>query len=192
MVTLRQVEAQLEHIGCKFRFVGRAEVKELPAILMQDEVIAGAVNGRYTGGGALLVVTNYRMLLIDRKPLFLTVEDIRFDMIAEIDFNARLLNSTAYIITPTRQLTFSSYSQQRLRDMLNYTQQKIMDTRQHYMQQQFTLGDATMGGTKVTAGHVGELALQGNRAGPMPPALSANPYTKTSLVMRRRHHPNFY
>ena len=189
MVPLHKVEEQLKRIGCNFRVWGRPEIRELRNILYEDEVIAGATNGRYKGGFALLAVTNHRLLLVDRKPLFLTIEDLRFDMITEIDFNAQLLNSTAYIITPTRELTFSSWNQHRLRVIVNYTQQQVVEIRQHYMQQQFAQAGAQQPRLDpgVAAGRVGGLALQGNAASGGQRALpaSTNPYTRGPFASRR-------
>lgn len=184
MVSLNQVEEQLERIGCNFRFWGRPEIRELPKILMKDEIIAGAVNGRYKGGGAMLVATNYRLLLVDRKPLFLTTEDVRFDMIAELDFNARLLNSTIYVVTPTRELRFTSWSHHRLRVILNYAQQRVMEVRQHFLQQQFAPSYAV--DPRVTASWVGGLALQAGASQSQQRMMPVNPYTKVPLITSRR------
>jgi hypothetical protein len=191
MVTLANVEEQLKKIGCNFRFWGRPEIKELANILMQDEIIASAVNGRYEGGFALLCVTNHRILLVDRKPMFLTLEDIRFDMVAEIGYSAQLMNATVSIITPNRKLVFVGWSQHRMRQLLNYTQQRVMEVRQHYMLQQFQ----QQSGVQYSAPMVGGLALQGNGGGqPGQMAMSPypNPYTKAPLTLRRRRLPRFY
>ncbi|HJQ09155.1 MAG TPA: PH domain-containing protein [Candidatus Saccharimonadales bacterium] len=196
MVTLHQVEEQLKRIGCNFRFWGRPEIRELTNILLPDEIIAGAVNGRYEGGFALLCVTNHRLLLIDRKPMFLTLEDVRFDMISEMDFSARLLDSTVRINTPNRKLVFTSWSHHRLRKIMNYTQQRVMEVRQHYMMQQFQPAPAP-NPQHSSAPMVGGLAVQGDgtaagqqfmRVAPYP----TNPYTKTPVLMRRRRYPKFY
>jgi hypothetical protein len=195
MTTLAQVEEQLKRVGCNFRFWGRPEIRELANILMEDEVIAAAVNGRYEGGFALLCATNHRLLLIDRKPMFLTLEDIRFDMIAEIDFSARLLDSTVHIITPNRKLTFTSWSHHRLRAILNHMQQRVMEIRQHYMMQQFQQPPQQQPAAEYSAPMVGGLAVQGNDASAQQMVRMApypNPYTKTPLLMRRRRYPKFY
>jgi len=184
MVTLRQVEEQLERLGCNFKFVGRAEIRELPAILFPEEQIAGAVNGRYTGGGALLVITNMRLLLIDRKPFFLTIEDIRFDMIAEIDFNGRLLNGSIVIITPAGRLVFISIGQQRLRTMASYLQKKVMEARQqHFMEQQFI--PEVIERRRFSGVRAGNIALQAS-SGSGTRTMPINPYAKMPLTIRRR------
>lgn len=191
MVSLSQVEDQLKRVGCNFRFWGRPEIRELANILAPGEEIAQIVNGQYEGGFAMLAVTNHRLLLIDKKPLFLSVEDIRFDMIAEIDYSARLLNATVRVVTASRTLSFTSWSLTRLRTLLNYTQQRIIDLRQPYLTQQFQQArpDATQ-----SASLVGGVALQtgGYARGAGGRMLPLNPYAHIPLMSRRRRSPKFY
>lgn len=191
MVSLSQVEDQLKRVGCNFRFWGRPEIRELTKILMPGEVIAQAVNGRYENGFAMLVATDHRLLLIDKKPMFLTLEDVRFDMIAEIDFSAQLFDGTVKIITPNRKLVFTTWSQERLRKVLNYTQQRVSEIRQHYMQRQFQQPGRA---DDYAVPLVGGLAVQGgyDDASYQLPPLPLNPYTKTPFIMRRRRIPKFY
>ena len=184
MVTITYIEEQLKRVGCNFRFWGRPEIRELAKILLPDEIIAGCVNGRYEGGFALLCVTNMRVLLVDRKPMFLTLEDIRFDMIAEMDFSARLLDSTIRVITPNRTLIFTAWSNQRLRKILNYTQQRVMEIRQPYLARQFQLSPKH----HAHAPLVGGLAMMGSGEHFLP----LNPYTRVPMLMRRRTSPKFY
>ncbi|MET1033563.1 MAG: PH domain-containing protein [Candidatus Saccharimonadales bacterium] len=205
MISLNQVEDQLKKVGCNFRFWGRPEIKELCNILIQGEVIAQAINGRYENGFAMLVVTDHRLLLIDKKPMFLTLEDIRFDMIAEIDFSAQLLDSTVKIITPNRTLVFTSWNQGRLRKALDYTQQRVSELRHHYLQQQFQPQQQEQQEPQfqrqrqyqrneaLSAPMVGELAIQGqgNVERAMLPG-GFNPYTNMGLTMRKRRIPKFY
>jgi len=191
MISLNQVEEQLKRAGCNFRFWGRWEIRELSKVLMSDEVIAHIANGKYEGGFGLLAATDQRLLLIDRKPMFMALEDIRYDMIAEIDFTTQLLNSTVKIVTTSRTLTFSSWSQYHLREVLNFTQSKMMELRQMYSQQvqsvalKAALPDGQMGVV------LGGLALQtGGMQRPI--QLPMNPYIQTPVLMRRRKYPRFY
>lgn len=137
MVTLATVEEQLKAVGCNFRFWGRSELKELCEILLPGETIAQAVNGQYEAGFAMLCATDFRVLLIDKKPKYLTLKDIRFDMITELDFSARMLNSTIRIYTPNKELRFTTTNSRRLRKLFTHTQHKVMEIRHHFMLQQF-------------------------------------------------------
>ncbi len=129
MVHIQEVEDQLKAVDCNFRFFGRPEVRELAKILRPGEKIAQAVNGFYEGGFALLCVTDQRLLLIDRKPMLLTLEDLRFDMIAEIDFNHRLLNASVRIYSINKALTFTSWNHQRLRLLVENLQHHVLEMR---------------------------------------------------------------
>lgn len=192
MVTLDYVEDQLKRVGCNFRFWGRPEIRELCNILVPGEVIAQCVNGRYENGFAMLCATNHRLLLIDKKPMFLTLEDIRFDMISEIDYSAQLLEGTVRIMTPSKKLIFTSWNHARLRNVLNYTQQRITDMRQHYIQRQFQPQQQPQQqyyrDEQYTAPVVGGLAVQSHQQEAMP----FNPYAQIPLTMRRRRVPKFY
>lgn len=133
MVSLTEVENQLKRIGVSIRFWGRAEMRELQHILIPGEQIKACMNGRYEGGFAMLCATDQRLLLIDKKPLYLTVEDIRYDMIVEVDFGYRLLDASATVCTPNKTLAFTTFRQKELRALTNFVQKRVMEIRQQHM-----------------------------------------------------------
>jgi len=137
MVTLGVIDEQLKRAGCQIRVWGRSEVRELCEILLPGETIAQAVNGQYEAGFGMLVATDFRVLLIDKKPKYLTLKDVRFDMITELDFSARIVDSTVRIFTPNREIRFSSFNAARLRKFYKHTQHKVMEIRHHFMMQQY-------------------------------------------------------
>ncbi|HET9174126.1 MAG TPA: PH domain-containing protein [Candidatus Saccharimonadales bacterium] len=128
MVDPKSVEAQLKRIKFSSSAWGRAEVRELPNILSPDEKIYECVNGMYDGGFALLVSTDMRVLLVDKKPLnYLTVEDMRFDMINELDYSHRLFGAMITISAGNKTLHFRSYNQQRLRKLISHVQDRMSE-----------------------------------------------------------------
>ncbi len=140
MKTLKEVDKRLAELGHYNRYMARAEIRELPHILSDHEEILACVTGYYQNGYALLVVTDYRMLLIDKKPLFLNLEDTRFDMISEVDFSNHLLNAAISIRTINKTMVFKSVRQRKLRDATTLIQNKVMELRQHQMNNQPTDG----------------------------------------------------
>ncbi len=128
MVSEQSVRKQLSDIGFKQFGWGRGEVRELPNILLPDEQIFECVNGLYEGGFALLVATDVRVLLVDKKPLnFLTVEDLRFDMINEIDYSHRLFGAYINVTSGEKKMNFRSYDQARLRKLITHVQHCMAD-----------------------------------------------------------------
>ena len=127
MISYKRLEEQLKRINFHYKGWGRSEVNELCNIIMPDEEIEECVNGYYEAGFALLVGTKERVLLVDKKPLgYLTVEDLRFDMINELDLHHRLLGAQIKISAGAKTLHFTSMNQVRLRRLLNFVQARMM------------------------------------------------------------------
>jgi len=130
MVSKQSVKEQLKKIGFDHAGWGRTEINELHNILLPDEELYEVVNGFYEGGFALLVATDVRVLLVDKKPLnYLTVEDLRFDMINEIDLNHRVIGANISIATGSKTLKFTSLNQQRLRKLIGHVQHCMAQTK---------------------------------------------------------------
>src|SRR5437868_7095679 len=105
MVSKKSVEKQLKRIGFKANAWGRKEVAELPNIILPGEEIFECVNGIYEGGFALLLASDIRVLLVDKKPLnYLTVEDLRFEQINEIDYYHRIIGAHISIASGPKTL----------------------------------------------------------------------------------------
>lgn len=136
MVAQEHVRTALKRVGMYNRFFGQAEIRELCQVLMSDEKIIGAVNGRYEGGFAMLVATDRRLLLIDKKMMFLNLEDIRYDMISQVEFSARLIDATVTVHTINTVLRLTSIRQAALRRLTSYMQEKVMELRHMVEQRQ--------------------------------------------------------
>lgn len=173
MVDAKLVDIQLKAIGADRWFWCRPERRELPKVLTEGEVINHLVNGRYEGGFATLCLTNRRMLLIDKKPFYLTIEDVRYDMIAEVDLNYRLVDASVRINTLNKSLRFTSINKHGLRSLTSFLQTKVMELRQHI--------------NVVQSAKTAQISGEDDNSGVMQLQYRVtNPYTKVPLMMRRR------
>src|SRR5207237_7664302 len=107
MVHISIIQSQLTRLGVRLSRWFAPKVRELQHILMDNEKIVACAAGRYYSGFALLVSTDQRLLLIDKRVFFMTVEDIRYDMISEIDYSTRLYDATIHIFTLNKQHDFT-------------------------------------------------------------------------------------
>ena len=130
MTSYVQVQKQLASIDTGYLIFGKPEIRELANILNEDEVIRHCVFGHYRGGSALLVATNRRLLLVDKRLFFVNLEDIRYEMINQVNFAGRLLNSTVGMFTSSKKLDFSSFSNVKLRFLCNFVQDQITISRE--------------------------------------------------------------
>jgi hypothetical protein len=133
MIDPKTVKQQLHKIGFKTQFFGKPELDELPKILIPGEQIQHIQNGRYGGGYATLCATNHRLLLIDKKFFYLNVEDIRYDMIAEVDFGQQLIGATIHIRSFSKDLKFQSFKKPELREFTGFIQRRVMELRGQQM-----------------------------------------------------------
>lgn len=136
MVKAHDVREQLRRIGADYRFWGVSELRELPKILFDNEIIQHVTNGRYSGGFATMCATDHRVLLIDKKPLYLTLEDIRYDMVSDVMFNHRLLNASLILGTIRDSISFIGFNKTKLRLMTNYIQERVMAYRRQQQMMQ--------------------------------------------------------
>lgn len=140
MVSLQSIQAQLKRLGFSSISWGKTEVDELPSIILPEEVIYECVNGIYEAGFCLLVATNFRVLLVDKKPMnYLTVLDLRFDMINEIEYSHRLIGAQITIITGLKTLRFRSYNKTRLRKLIDHVQYRMSEAKYHQSGQEIGL-----------------------------------------------------
>lgn len=174
MVEPKIVRAQLKRIGADFSVWGHAEAKELPDILIEGETIQHALNGRYEGGFAMLCATDHRVLLIDKKPLFLALDDIRYEMVTEINYTARLMESMLHVCTLNKTFRFKSLHQGQLRKMAAYIQQYISELRR----QQYSNNASAIDQNTAPAGAFAAMPQQALATNPVeqsPPLLTTMP-----------------
>jgi hypothetical protein len=139
VISQKQLEKQLKKLHFNPNGWGRSEARELCGILMEDEEVEQLVNGYYEAGFALLVATKNRVLLVDKKPLnYLTVEDMRFDMISEFDYSHRLIGAHVTINSNSKTFSFTSLNQPRLRALIMYVQNRMTEIKKTMHEQQET------------------------------------------------------
>lgn len=183
MVRTEDVTEQLKRIGVNFQFFGGAELRELPTILFDGEQIEHVIRGRYEGGWAVLVGTDKRVLLIDKKPFYLTIEDMRYDMIADVEFNHRMVDATIRLGTVNKTLRFTSFNHGGLRRLTTYMQERVMMYRQRdpNQSQMPALSRAAPQFKEIaTDQFIGQSALQG-----MATNLPIHPYNSPVIIRRR-------
>lgn len=131
MISQADVDKQLRKLNVKRGLVNGAEFAELANILTPNETISRVVSGYYENGMALMVSTDHRMLLIDKKPFsFLNVEDFRFDMINQLDYRHRLMNATINVSAGPKNLIFTSWDQKNLRKLIDCVQCRMIEIKE--------------------------------------------------------------
>ncbi len=196
MVHRNEVSEQLKRLGVNFQFWCRPEIRELPNILFEGEQLQHVLIGRYEGGFALFCATDQRVLLVDKKPFYLTLEDIRYDMISDVQYNHRLIDATMRLGTVHKTISFTAYNHSKLRNFTSFIQQQVMFFRQQQNAGQTVLTPLpTVDFAYQPAPNpviVSSVDTNANAVNPVTAILAAskqrvmNPYSNMPLIVRRR------
>lgn len=122
MSVLKAVKKDISRVNILSYF----ELNELPKLLLPGEKIEGVISGFYSAGPATICVTNERLLLIDKKFIRLTIEDIRFDSLGEIQYSQQLFLASLKLIFAGQTLQFRSFYRRELRNFIQYVQFKTL------------------------------------------------------------------
>lgn len=118
----------------RLNFFSKWEAAELPKLLMPDEQVLAVLSGFYTSGTAILCVTSKRLLLVDKKLMRLSFEDIRFDSIKEVNYSHQAFIASVKFYFAGRELQFRSWYRNELRMLAQFVQQKMFESneKRHY------------------------------------------------------------
>lgn len=86
-----RIREELKAVGATAFGLSKFASRFLPHILHENEHIKGVVYGRYMAGGGflrwaegMLVATDRRMIFVDRKPGFETVDELTYDIVSGV------------------------------------------------------------------------------------------------------------
>lgn len=114
----------------RLSFFSRREVAELPHLLMPGESVIAILSGFYTAGTAILCVTNRRLLLVDKKFVRLSYEDVRFEAISDISYSQQAMLASARFYIAGRNIQFRSWYKKELRTLVQFVQDRMFEAHQ--------------------------------------------------------------
>ncbi len=100
------IKRELIYLGANGYNTLLPEAHVLPEILHGDEKLRGIVFGKYEQTGAqpargrgALIVTDQRIMLLDKKPLFVKCDEISFEVVSGISFSWVVIAGTILLHT---------------------------------------------------------------------------------------------
>lgn len=110
-------------------FFSKREMAELPNLLMEGEKVLAMISGFYAAGTALLCVTSRRILLVDKKLIRLSIEDMRFESIKEVNYSheAFMASLQFFYVGRSQQFQFKTWYKAELRAVAQLVQHKMFE-----------------------------------------------------------------
>jgi len=106
----------------QFRVFGRKAARRLKNILRPDETIYESVYGFSNDGTVLLTATNQRLILIDTRFLFTSLENIQYGLITHQSISRSKLSRTITLHVGGTRVVFSSFADARLKALYETVQ----------------------------------------------------------------------
>lgn len=129
MVTMKKVVEQLNDVGFRNNFWGWSAIRQLPNILNSNEEIERVVTGFYEGGHAVLIATNQRIILLDKKIMSFRVEEVHYEMVSEVEHFVSVFFSKLKIRCLSNVIELSSVSSRQVSDFALYVDGKVNKVR---------------------------------------------------------------
>lgn len=92
--TLEEVRSQIQHLDNFSKVASFREIRELPNILWEDEIIEKMIQGTYgeVSSIGVLVATNKRLVFVDKGLIYgVRVEDFAYDKITSMEYKKGLV-----------------------------------------------------------------------------------------------------
>ena len=127
-------EERLRDLGVFTINLWTPEARAMPANLEKDEVLIGVVFGRYKlrhsvtsssiGRGAV-VATNRRVFLIDKKPMFMALDAIKYDEIRAVSFTKVSISGTVRLSMDVGDISVRTFNPKCAQIFVDAVNQKL-------------------------------------------------------------------
>ncbi len=129
MANALEVKKQIHQAGFKNNYWGWSAIRQLPMILGNDENVERIATGMYSDGHAVIVATNKRMIILDKKPMSFRAEDIHYEMVVEVEHYIGPFAAKLRIHCMSKSLEFTSLRAEAIQAFAIHVDQKINKTR---------------------------------------------------------------
>lgn len=126
---LKQVKQELQDKGAVGYDLKLPEVQYLPGILRENEHIQGSVFGKYDQGRGVLVATDQRVLFIDKKPLFLHVDEVTYALVGGVTFTKAIFNGYVTLHTRIGDYKLRTFNFKNAANFVDFIEAKCVEAR---------------------------------------------------------------
>jgi general stress protein 26 len=96
---IKRVRQELKNAGVTSYGMLKSESIYLPKIIHPDEHIGGVIYGRTKQGSVMLIATDHRIIYLDTKPFFTTIDELTYDVVSGVRHNTSGLFSSVTLHT---------------------------------------------------------------------------------------------
>jgi len=120
------VKSELRKRGAVAYNMWLPETRFLPHLLHKDEHIMGSVYGKYKNGRGVLIATDQRVLFLDKKPLFMHVDELTYMIIGGVTFTRTLVIGYVTVHSRLGDYTLRTFNIKNAANFVDYIETKCL------------------------------------------------------------------
>lgn len=124
----KRIKAELIKAGVTAYGLLKMESRYLPKIIHENETIEAVAYGRFREGSAMLIATSLRIIFLDRKPFFTTMDELTYEMVAGVAVNNQALFSSVTLHTRVKDFTLNFVNPKVANKFSNFIEKRRVDS----------------------------------------------------------------
>jgi hypothetical protein len=123
----QRVQAELKNALLSRWAMRSMEGKYIAQLIHVDEHIEGAVFGYQEVGFAMLVATNWRVIFLDRKPLFMNSDEVNYRVVSGVNNNEVGYGSTVVLHTRVKDYKLFTFNRSSAEQFVHSIETRCME-----------------------------------------------------------------
>lgn len=131
----KRISEDLRRLGVTRYGLHRLASRYLPNVIHLDEQLGGVVYGRQEIGSVMLVATDRRVIFIDKKPLFINEDEIRYGVVSGVSFSHAGFGTTVTLHTRIRDYRIHTFNQKCAMRFVEYIEARCLENKNERKEQ---------------------------------------------------------
>jgi uncharacterized protein YhbP (UPF0306 family) len=123
-----RIKKELRYSGVTRYGLLKTESRYLPKIIHEDEPIKAAVYGLAGQSSAMLVATDRRVIFLDRKPFFTTMDEVSYEIVAGVQYSFAGRYATLTLFTRVKNYCLRYSNKYCAEKFADFIETKRLDT----------------------------------------------------------------
>lgn len=124
---IKRIMIELKIAGVTRYGLSKMESQALPAIIHGDEHIGGVVYGKSKVGSVMLIATDKRLIYLDRKPFFNTMDELTYDVVSGVRVDHAGVFSSVVLHTKVADYTLRFVNRKCVKIFANYIESRRLE-----------------------------------------------------------------
>lgn len=122
-----RVMREMRELGASSFGLRRFAARYLPHIIHPDERLGGIVYGRSGEGAVMLVATDRRVIYLDKKPFFVSEDEITYDIVSGVSYGYTTFSATVKLHTRIGDYEVHTFNRKCAEQFVEFIEERCLE-----------------------------------------------------------------